>query len=139
MEENILKNLISRVNSTLGYYEKDYVSAQRTPDLDKERCTSFEEYIEIRFNREAYNIPELRNAVIETDGRLFSCVELSEPNVAKRRFKEAKIKLLNPDLLLPEDQNLKNEILKVRDLIGGTSISFNSVRKKVKLIVSNDE
>lgn len=138
MGEEEIRTLLSRVNSTLGYYEKDYVSAQRTPDVDKERCTSFEEYIEIRFNREAYNVPEFKDLVEKTEGRLFSCIEIEEPDVVKRRFKTAKIRLLDPNLLPEEFENLKDDIYKVRDLLGGTTICFNSVKKKIKYNIEND-
>ena len=61
--KKIIKELTSRVNKTLNYYEKDYISAKRTPDIDKEVCTSFEDYVEIRFNYEAYHIPEIKKAI----------------------------------------------------------------------------
>ena len=58
--EERLKKIISLVNSTLQFYELDYVSAKRLPEFDKIRCTSFEEYVGIRFNRECYDIlPEI--------------------------------------------------------------------------------
>lgn len=136
--ENDIKNLISRVNSTLGYYEKSFISAQRTPELEKERCESFEEYIEIRFNHEAYKVPELKKAVEETEGRLFSCVELEEPDTTKRRFKKAVVKLLDPELLPECDQTLKNEINQIKELLGGSVISFNCVKKKIKFDIEND-
>ena len=50
--EETIRDLISRVNSTLAYFEKDYVSVKRTPTSDKERCSSFEQFIEARFNFE---------------------------------------------------------------------------------------
>ena len=84
--EEIIKELIARVNSTLSYYEKDYVSVKRTPYAERERCVSFEQYIEARFNYECSKIPELYDAVIATDGHLFSCTELIDPDTAKRRF-----------------------------------------------------
>lgn len=36
--EEIIKELIARVNSTLSYYEKDYVSVKRTPYAEREMC-----------------------------------------------------------------------------------------------------
>ena len=41
--EKRLREIISLVNSTLQFYERDYVSAKRLPNFDKVRCTSFEE------------------------------------------------------------------------------------------------
>lgn len=125
--KDVIKDLISRVNSSLMYYEKDYVSVKRTPTADKERCTSFEQYIEARFNFESCQIPELTNAVISVDGFLFKCVNIENPDAIKRRFSTATI-IISPDL--PE--TLKNEIF---ELIGGTEIVFNNVKKKIKFTI----
>lgn len=131
--EKIFKDIISKVNSTLNFYEKDYVSAKRTNSTTvNERCSSFEQYIEIRFNKECCNIPELENLVEGTDGHLFKCLKLEEPDTAKRRFKKATI-IINPDLLLSEDEDLKIELDKAKDFISFNSIQFNSVKKKIKL------
>ena len=132
MEDVILRSLIARVNSTLSYYEKDYISVKRTPISDRERCTSFEQYIEARFNYECCQVPELRDAVLATEGHLFSCVSLEDPDVSKRRFTVATVILLNPETLLETDENLKNEILKIHEFIGGSCIKFNNVKKKIK-------
>lgn len=135
MEEVILRNLIARVNSTLSYYEKDYISVKRTPISDRERCTSFEQYIEARFNYECCQVPELRDAVLATEGHLFSCVSLEDSDVSKRRFTVATVILLNPETLLETDENLKNEILKIHEFIGGSCIKFNNVKKKIKYTI----
>lgn len=135
MEDSILKDLISRVNSTLSYYEKDYISVKRTPESEQERCTSFEQYVEARFNYECCRIPEFRDAVLATEGHLFSCTSLEDQDVAKRRFTTATISLLDPETLLEEDEILKNEILKIREFIGGSCIKFNNVKKKIKYLI----
>lgn len=135
MENPIVKNLIARVNSTLAYYEKDYVSVKRTPMSERERCTSFEQYIEARFNFECCQIPELRDAVLATEGHLFSCLSLEDPDTAKRRFTVATMILLNPETLLETDENLKNEIIKIHDFLGGSCIKFNNVKKKIKYTI----
>lgn len=133
--ETVLRELISRVNKTLGYYEKDFISVQRTPFSERERVKSFEQYIEARFNFECCSIPELYDAVIATDGHLFSCTELINPDVVKRRFTLAKVTLLDTEILSEDQENLINEINKVRDLLGGTIIKFNNVKKKIKFTV----
>ena len=135
---DVIINLISRVNSTLSYYEKSFISAKRTPDIERKRCESFEEYIEIRFNYEAFKIPELKQAVEETEGRLFSIVELEEPNLTKRRFKMAKIRLLDDNLLPESCENLKNEIKQIRTALGGNVICFNCLKKKIKINIENE-
>lgn len=137
--ELILKEIISNVNKTLKSYEKDFTSVKRTPETYQERCKSFEEFIERRFNFEASKIPELNEIVMKTEGKLFCCTEIEEPDEKKRKFKSATIKLIDTNLLLDEDQTLKDEITKVKELIGGDRIQFNSVRKKIKLTIDNDD
>lgn len=131
----IVRDLISRVNSTLSYYEKDYVSVKRTPVSNKERVTSFEQYVEARFNYECCRIPELYDAVIATDGHLFTCVSLENQDTAKRRFTLATVTLINPEMQLGMDETLKDEILKIHDLLGGSCIKFNNVKKKIKFTI----
>lgn len=138
MEKNIyltIKNLVARVNNTLSYYEKDYISVKRTPFSERERCTSFEQYIEARFNFECYQIPELRDAILATEGHLFSCISLENPDTFKRRFSQATVILLDPETLIESDETLKNEILKIHDFIGGSCIKFNNVKKKIKILI----
>lgn len=136
MENNIIKELISRVNQTLGYYEKDYVSVKRTPYSEEgERCTSFEQFVEIRFNFECCKIPELHDAVIATDGHLFSCIKLEDQDIAKRRFSTASLVLLDPESCQGMDETLKEEIRKIYNFIGGSCIKFNNVKKKIKFTI----
>ena len=131
--EKIFKDIISKVNSTLNFYEKDYVSAKRTNSTTvNERCSSFEQYVEIRFNKECCNIPELENLVEGTDAHLFKCIELEDQNTAKRNFKKATI-IVNPDLLLSEDEDLKRELEKAKDFLSFNKLQFNSVKKKIKI------
>ena len=122
-----IKDLLSRVNCSLFYYEKDYVSVKRTPTADKERCTTFEQFIEARFNFECCRIPELVDAVLSTDGHLFICSGLENPDDIKRKFSTATI-TISPEV--PE--NLKDEILQ---LIGGSEIVFNNVKKKIRFTI----
>lgn len=133
--EAIIKELIGRVNRTLCYYEKDYISARRTPYESRERIKSFEQYVEIRFNLECCNIPELYDAVIATGGHLFSCVSLENQDIKKRTFTTATIVLLDPETLPEKDNNLKNEIKKIYEFIGGSVIKFNNAKKKIKFTV----
>lgn len=136
--KKLIKELTSRVNKTLNYYEKDYTSAKRTPEIDKELCTSFENYVEIRFNFEACRIPEIKKAVELTEGHLFFCEELEHADTAKRKFKKAHIKIITEDMIEVSDQTLKDEITKVKNFIGGSHIIFNSVREKIKLVIQDD-
>lgn len=136
--EKLVKQVISNVNQSLRYYEKSYTSVKRTPDSYQERCESFEEFIERRFNFEASKIPEFSDVVLKTEGKVFICTEIEDPDEKKRRFKSATIRIIDVDLLLDEDQNLKDEITKLKEFIGGDRIVFNSVKKKIKLIIDND-
>ena len=104
-----LKDSISRVNSTLQYYEDYYISASRTGDIQqKEHCKSFTEYIEIRFNCACLdmNIPELKEALELTKGHLFLCKELVNPDVYSRRFDTALISLI-------KDEDIDAEVDKI--------------------------
>lgn len=131
--EEIIKELISRVNSTLGYYEKDYISVKRTPWSDRERCETFEQYIEARFNYECSQIPELQEALELSEGHLFCCTELLDPDTSKRRFSLARVELVKPEPYFPE--SLNTEIEKICKLLGGRSIKFNNVKKKIKFTI----
>lgn len=136
--ERLVKEVISNVNKSLRYYEKSYTSVKRTPDSYQERCESFEEFIERRFNFEASKIPEFADIVMRTEGKVFICTEIEDPDEKKRRFKSATIRIIDVNLLLDEDQNLKDEITKLKEFIGGDRIVFNSVKKKIKLTIDND-
>lgn len=136
--ERLVKEVISNVNKSLRYYEKSYTSVKRTPDSYQERCESFEEFIERRFNFEASKIPEFADIVMRTEGKVFVCTEIEDPDEKKRRFKSATIRIIDVNLLLDEDQNLKDEITKLKEFIGGDRIVFNSVKKKIKLTIDND-
>lgn len=135
--ESELKDAISRVNSTLRFYEKDYVSCKRTFDTEKEYCSSFEQFIEIRFNLECSKIPELSQIIEATHGHLFVCTLLEEPNTESRKYKLAHLKLITPDLVVEEDltDEIREELERVKELLGGSNIAFNSVKKKIKLFI----
>jgi len=136
--EKIIKAIASRVNKTLNYFEKDFISAQRSPEVEKERCQTLEDYIEKRFNYEAYKVPELREAIRLTEGHLFYVDELEEVNEAKRRFKKAHICVITEEMVDTTDESLKSEIAKALEYIGGSHIIFNSVKQKIKLIIENE-
>jgi hypothetical protein len=137
--ELAIKTIISNVNRTLKSYEKGYCSVKRTPETYQERCESFEDFIERRFNFEASKIPELNDVVMRTEGKLFCCTEIEEPDEKKRKFKSATVKINYADLLLDDDEILKDEVTKIIEFLGGDRIQFNSVRKKIKLTVDNDD
>lgn len=133
--EKAIKEIVSEVNRTLSYFESDFSSAKRTPDTYQERCHTFEEYVTNRFNYEASKIPELEELVLKTDGNLFICVNLEEKDEKRRRFKLAEVRINYDKLLSDGDESLKDEIARVVDYIGGDLIYFNSVKKKIKLVI----
>jgi len=143
--KQLLKGMLSRVNATLKYYEADWISAQRTPEIEKTRVTSFEEYVEIRVNYEAFKIPEFRNAVRLFEGRLFVCNSLTNINDIRHKFKQATITFADPEILfanVEDNQTIiseaKEEVRKIQELLGGSVIRFNSVETKIKIIIEDE-
>lgn len=132
LEEEI-KMAISKVNSTLGIYEKDYISQQRTPETDREVCRSFEQFIECKLNYECSKLPSLHKLLTETEGHLFFCTGLDEADTVKRKFKKAYFKLLTPMMVEDITDELKAELEELVAKLGGTEFTFNNVKKKIKL------
>ena len=63
MEKNI-KDLIARVNRTLVWYKKGgWIDCRRTPNGGENMIQTMDEYVESRFNRESWDVPELQKAV----------------------------------------------------------------------------
>ena len=127
-----IKEVISRVHSTLGISEPAYIRCQRTSDSEKEICKSFEQFIEIRFNKECEHVPELKKLILETEGHLFLCTEIEEPNLVKRKFKSVSITLIDPDMVEDISESMRKDINEIESILGGTKIVFNSVKKKIK-------
>lgn len=135
--EKIIRKVVSEVNRTLGQYEKGWVSCERTPGGERERCESFEHFIELRFNRECYKIPELQKLIIATEGHLFRCTSLEEPDLEKHKFELAHLEMLDLSEIRDEDTDIKEMLTTVQKLFGGRKISFNSVRKKIKFKIED--
>lgn len=134
MKEKALKDLIIRVNNTLRYFEKEYIELKRTPESEKEVCESFEQYIEIRFNMESCQIPEFSKLEEMTDGHLFRCTSIMDPDEVRRRFSLATIELTTSDMFEGGSSKLlEDELSLVREFIGGSKISFNCVKKRIKI------
>lgn len=132
-----IKAAISKVNSTLGMYEKDYISQQRTPETEREVCRSFEQFVECKLNYECSKLPRLKKVMRETEGHLFLCTKLLEPDLAKRKFKMAFFKLLTPAMVEDISDELKAELENISESLGGcTEFSFNNVKKKIKLTLN---
>lgn len=140
--EKDLKTVISNINDSLMDYEKNFSSCLRLEDDfdSKERCSSFEHFIELRFNFECSKLPSLKSLQEETQGHLFTCIEVEDFDEKKRKYKIAHLQLLDPDNIDTSYSNvnidkLRVDIDNVEKLIGGRNISFNGVQKKIKLII----
>lgn len=124
-----LKGVARRVNKTLPNYEQDYVSATRTTDVtDKEPCKSLKEFVEIRFNRECMEIPELRDAVMKSNGHLFVCRELVDANPKTRRFSQALVTLI-------DESDIDNEIDKILEKKDDINLGVKQFRELYPTVV----
>lgn len=135
--EEIIKKVVSEVNRTLCQYEKSWVSCERTPGGDRERCESFEHFIELRFNRECYKIPELQKLILATEGHLFRCTSLEDSDPEKRKFGLAHLEMLDLSEIRDEDTDIKEMLAEVQKLFGGRKLSFNGVKKKIKFKIED--
>jgi hypothetical protein len=135
--EEIIKKVVSEVNRTLCQYEKSWVSCERMPGGGRERCESFEHFIELRFNRECYKIPELQKLILATEGHLFRCTSLDDPDLNKNKFSMAHVEMLDLSEIRDEDTDIKEMLIEVQKLFGGRKLSFNSVKKKIKFKIED--
>ena len=132
-KQQVLRKIIAKVNSGLGKFKKDgWIRVERLPGESLETCTTLEQFVEATFNRACFNdIPELREAEILLSGHLFGCI-LEEPDEKRKRFKVAHIVITDKNKVMDPDENLINELYKVQEYLGGTTIKFNSVKVKIK-------
>lgn len=138
MEKN-LKKLLVRVNKSLVWYKRGgWVDARRTPTSGINMVNSLEEFIEARFNRECWEVPELLEACELMDGFLFKCT-LIEPDEVRKKFKEAVLTLVSPEDIVNPTEELIKVLTGVSKFLGGTKIKFNSVKVKVKYSIYYDE
>lgn len=137
--EEELRIAISSVNSSLKSYESDFSSYRRYCDDDyesKERCKTFEQFIELRFNFELSLLPSFRKLQTSTQGHLFKCISVDGFDAVKNnRYKMATLELLNPSMVETEIENLATDVEDIRKLLGGTIVKFNNVQKKIRLVI----
>ena len=130
--EKILKKVMRNVNKTLGYYKRGgWIDVRRTPTSPQNMVESLEEFVEARFNRECWDIPELQEALDSLDGFLFKCT-LEEPNEADKKFKEATMELVSLEDIEDPTEELALMLEAVETFLGGTKIKFNGVKTKIK-------
>lgn len=136
VKKKILKSALSRVNATLKYYEADWISAQRAPEIERARVSSFEEFVEIRVNNEISKIPELHDQILKTGGHMFVCNSLDDIDDVRHRFKLAHISLISPDEFPEEDKEAVCKLIEsVKLWLGGDKFTFNSVVARVKITI----
>lgn len=135
--EDTIKEIVRKVNETLRYYENDYIELKRTPESEKEVCKSFEQYVEIRFNMESSKLPEFSDIQKITGGHLFICKSLKDADGVKRRFSLATVELISLTKFENSNKYLKEDLDRVRELLGGTKIRFNSVKKRIKVQIDD--
>ena len=145
-----LKRMVISVNETLSYYDPGWSRLQRCPIIPREEVESFKQFIECRFNMEAFNSPIFREFAEYFDGYLFEVTDIVDEDDKKRRFSEVCVELTktwdnfsDPYLLdenVSEDEEEKRDkFYKVtddlRNLLGGDKIYFNYSQKKIKIRV----
>lgn len=140
MEESTIRRIIQKVNSTLKIFDLGYTSTKRFGDVRedsiRDRCNSFDEYVECRFNYEFSKLEEFKDIFIEFEGNIFKC-ELDEPDLVKRNFKLATLRIKVPKSILEANKDLNNEIMRLIDWIGGDTITFTHKKKKFKYKITN--
>lgn len=133
-----IEKVLSSVNSHLKKYKTGgWIQVERIPGtLETDTVMSLEEYVDAVFNRAIINyIPEFETAQRLLGGHLFKC-HLVDPDEPKKRFKEAVAILVDEKSIINPDENLINELKRVQDYLGGTQITFNSVKIKIIYTIS---
>lgn len=137
MEEATIKEIIGKVNTTLSYFDPGYISARRTEDI-RERCYTFDTYVECRFNYEMGKLEEFRDLFLEMDGKIFTCT-LDSPNLVKRNFKLATLTVQIDKTLLENNEILNDEVNRFLAWFGGNKICFTHKKKKFNYIITNED
>lgn len=127
-----LKLLIIKVNSSLPYYDPDYISTKRYPKGEKIRIQTFRQYIECRLNYELSSIPEIYDFLEQTEGHIFRVVSIINQNDIKRRFSEVTVEL---DRSFSSDEDFQEILNAIEILLGGTRLRFNYSQKKTKIFI----
>lgn len=133
-----LKKLVINVNRTLIWYKKNgWIDCCRTPSSGQEIIAEMSDFLDARLNREAWNIPEFREAEELLGGHLFKFESITGIDEVRKKYKQAVFTLTTPEKVIEPDENLINVLKSVEKFIGGTTIKFNGVKVKVKVIIEN--
>lgn len=139
MDKKSLSDVIASINNSLVYFKKGgWIDCKRTPyEQERNFVDSLEEFVEARFNRECFDIPELAELCEILDGRVFKCV-LEGADDFKKKYRKATITLIDPEEIDNPSQELIDMIEEVRKFLGGNKIKFNGVRIKIKYTITNE-
>lgn len=134
----IIKKLIGEVNKTLTFYKSGgWIDAMRIPDGDHNIVSTLEEYVEARFNCEAWYIPELHDICDCMDGYAFKC-HLTGADEEKRKYELATLDLIKKDQVSEEPtQELIDNIEKAKKFLGGNRLCFSCHKLKIKVKIDN--
>ena len=140
LDDSSLKQLVIEINSSLYQYDRDgYSYLKRSPNGDLENIQSLRQFIECRLNLEMYYIPEISEYVKYFDGHLFTVVSVEGLQEEKRKFSKVHAEMNYSDqyfLQDPDDPKDPWDLLAtIRDILGGTKISFGYSQRRVKVTV----
>lgn len=136
--EKVIEKVIKEVNKSLIHYKKGgWIDARRTPNTGVNIVDTIEEFVDARFNNEAWAVPEFHEASDLLEGRLFSCT-LEEPDEEKKRYKMATLTMVKEEDLENPTPEICELLKQARQFLGGDKIEFNAVRKKIKYRIYGD-
>lgn len=132
-----LRKIIKEVNRTLPLYKSGgWIDCRRLPTSKQEMIFSLEQFVEARFNREAWSIPSFTELEELLGGHLFTC-KLEGVEEDKKKFKQAVLTIIDEKHVLDPSENLINKLREAKTLIGGSNIKFTSVKVKFKIIIDD--
>ena len=133
----LVKSVLESIDNA---YDKDGFSyLKRSPTGEIENAKTLQEFIEDRFNYDAFYIPEISDLVKYFDGHLFSVISLEGLKEKKKRFNRVYLQLSETDEYFIQDPDKEldyREVLdEIKNYLGGTKISFGDSKKKIKILI----
>lgn len=147
-EDQYIKKVIAEVNKSMVWYKRGgWIDARRTPEASENYVKSLTEFIEARFNRECFDIPELQDVFDMLGGQVWLAT-LEDPDEERKRYKQATLQLVDPEkrhYIKDDDsgeylpvETVKELLERVRKFFGGNKVTFNSVKVKIKYNIENE-
>lgn len=132
-----LKKAVSLTNGSISWFKRDgYIDCRRTPESGINIVGSLEEFIDARFNRECWDIPQLNKLCDLLDGHAFEC-QLIGSDEERKRYDLAVFTLVSPDRIENPSEDLIELINSAREWLGGDQITFNCLKVKTNIIIKN--